>query len=233
MSLQREMRQKGQPSKLQFDKLVTDRAIFTYDLDKQEVRREDNRRRHGGSGPSTKQDSGLVHVPASNNRGGAVTDINTRCRPRAVYSRVPAASCDTEPTTGESDQQGRCHRQHASNTPTEPEDWESHPHWYPEAGQQHGTKAAEFDIQLTSSWWHHEYHCCPRTELRNHHRRPREQEQLHSDDGCGSPAFNTRLTNQPRIRQGTNQDSSCTHPHRLHVLLSPTQPCPCGRGQPV
>ena len=48
---------------------VTDRAIFTYDLDRQEVRREDNRRRHGGSGPSTKQDGGLVHAPASNNRG--------------------------------------------------------------------------------------------------------------------------------------------------------------------
>ena len=69
MSLQREMRQNGQPSKLRFDNLVTDRAIFTYDLDRQEVRREDNRRRHGGSG--------LVHAPASNNRGGAVTDINT------------------------------------------------------------------------------------------------------------------------------------------------------------
>ena len=78
MSLQREMRQNGQPSKLRFDKLVTDRAIFTYDLDRQEVRREDNRRRHGGSGPSTKQDGGLVHAPASNNRGGAVTDVNTR-----------------------------------------------------------------------------------------------------------------------------------------------------------
>ena len=69
MSLQREMRQNGQPSKLRFDKLVTDRAIFTYDHDRQEVRREDNHRRHGGSG--------LVHAPASNNRGGAVTDINT------------------------------------------------------------------------------------------------------------------------------------------------------------
>ena len=69
MSLQREMRQKGQPSKLRFDKLVTDCAIFTYNLDRQEVRREDNRRRHGGSG--------LVHAPARN-RGGAVTDINTR-----------------------------------------------------------------------------------------------------------------------------------------------------------
>ena len=134
---------------------------------------------------------------------------------------------DTEPTTGESDQQGRCHRQYASNTPTEREDWESHPHWYPEAGQQHGTKAAEFDIQPTGSWWHHEYHCCPRNEHRRRQRRPREQEQLHSDDGCGAPAFNTCLTDQQRIRQGTNQDSSCTDPHRLHGLLSPTQPCTC------
>ena len=133
MSLQREMRQNGQPSKLQFDKLVTDRGIFTFDLDKQEVRREDNRRRHAGSGPSTKQDSGLVHVPASNNRGGAVTDINTR---RSTVDHVlstaafpPLHATQNQPPASQSDQQGRCHRQYASNTPTEPEDWESHPHW--------------------------------------------------------------------------------------------------------
>ena len=89
MSLQRKMRQNGQPSKLLFDKLVTDRAIFTYDLDRQEVRREDNRRRHGGSGPSTKQDGGLVHAPASNNRGGAVTDVNTR---RSTVDHVLSAA---------------------------------------------------------------------------------------------------------------------------------------------
>ena len=158
MSLQREMRQNGQPSKLRFDKLVTDRAIFTYDLDRQEVRREDNRRRHGGSGPSTKQDGGLVHAPASNNRWGAVTDVNTR-RSTVDHVLSTAASGDTEPTTGEFDQQSRCHRQYASNAPTEPADWKRHPHWYPEASRQHGTKAAEFDIQPTSSWWHHEYHC--------------------------------------------------------------------------
>ena len=34
MSLQRKMRQNGQPSKLRFDKLVTDLAIFTYDRDR-------------------------------------------------------------------------------------------------------------------------------------------------------------------------------------------------------
>ena len=44
-----------------------------------------------------------------------------------------------------------------------------------------------------------------------------------------TPASQTK----PRILQGANRNSSCTDSHRLHVFLSPTQPCPCGRGHPV
>ena len=226
MSLQREMRQNGQPSKLRFDKLVTDRAIFTYALDRQEVRREDNRRRHDGSGPSTKQDSGLVHAPASNNSGGAVTDVNTR---RSTVDHVlSTAAFPPLHATQNQPPASLINRADATDSTraTRPQ------------SQRTGSRIHTGTQKLVSN-------TAPRRQSSTYNLRARggtmsttavpgpSSGVTREDRGNRSSStarrlwratFNTRLTDQPRIRQGTNQDSSCRDPHRLHVLLNPTQP---------